>query len=573
MNSNPANIFSGRSPVMGRGGMAASSQPLATAAGLEILSKGGNAADAAVAVAAALNVTEPTSTGIGGDMFALYYEASSGAVSAVNGSGRAPASLTLERIRKEGLEDGIPPFHPYTITVPGACAGWCDLLERFGTLELTTILGPAILLAEDGFPVAPITSHFWKRAAERQLRAALNGLEMTLEGRGPEPGEVFRNHGLARTLSALAEGGKKAFYEGEIAASICSVIRQAGGCMELEDLAAHATTWEPAINAAYGDLRLWECPPNGQGLTALIALNILAGLDLPADPLSTQRLHLEIEALRLAFADTRWYVADPAVVHVPVEELLSETYAAERRKLIDPHLATLDQSRGLPVAGSDTVYFCTADKWGNACSFINSNYMGFGTGIVPSGRGFTLQNRGANFSLEAGHPNVLAPRKRPYHTIIPGMITGKKKVEKRKIIENRESINERSQDEPSNIDSPFPTNEVLFAAFGVMGGFMQPQGHLQVFLALANGLDPQSALELPRFCLLDGSSGDPVALEDGFPEAVYADLEKRGHKIQKVSGWERALFGRGQIILRDPVTGVLTGGSDPRADGCAMALI
>jgi gamma-glutamyltranspeptidase / glutathione hydrolase len=586
MNSDPANIFNSRSPVMGQGGMVASSQPLATAAGLEILSDGGNAADAAVAVAAALNVTEPTSTGIGGDMFALYYEAGSGAISALNGSGRAPAALSLERVQKEGLQAGIPPFHPYTVTVPGACAGWCDLLERFGSLERTTILAPAIRLAEEGFPVEPITSHFWKRAAERQLKASLNGRELTLEGRGPEPGEIFRNPGLARTFQAVAEGGKRAYYEGEIAASICSVIGKAGGCMELEDLAVHLSTWEAPISANYGDLRLWECPPNGQGLTALIALNILAGLDLPADPLSTQRLHLEIEALRLAFADTRWYVADPAVVHVPVEELLSEAYAAERRRLIDPRIATLDQSRGLPVAGSDTVYFCTADKWGNACSFINSNYMGFGTGIVPSGWGFSLQNRGANFSLEAGHPNALAPRKRPYHTIIPAMITRKTISENResilekKRVENRDSIFDRKQKDLSNIDSPISNNgslisndEYLFSAFGVMGGFMQPQGHLQVFLALANGIDPQSALNLPRFCLLDGSASDPVALEDGFPEEVYADLAERGHKVQKVSGWDRALFGRGQVILRDPVTGVLTGGSDPRADGCAMTLI
>jgi len=543
MNQNNSDIYTGRSPVMGRGGMVASSQPLATAAGLEILSKGGNAADAAVAVAAALNVTEPTSTGIGGDMFALFYDAGTGRISALNGSGRAPAALTLEKVQKEGLGDGIPPFHAYNVTVPGACAGWSDLIECHGSLPLTDLLAPAIRLAEEGFPVAPITSHFWKRAAERQLNTSLNGRELTIDGRGPEPGEIFRNPGLARTLKAVAEGGKKAFYEGEIGASICAVIRQAGGCMKPEDLAAHVSTWEEPIGATYNELRLWECPPNGQGLTALLALNILARLDLPSDPLSPDRLHLEIEALRLAFADTRWFVADPAVVHVPVKELLSENYAAGRRKQIDPHYAGTDQQRGTPVAGSDTVYFCTADRWGNACSFINSNYMGFGTGIVPPGWGFSLQNRGANFSLEPGHPNVLAPRKRPYHTIIPGMITREK--------------------------APIS----LFAAFGVMGGFMQPQGHLQVFLALAQGLDPQSALELPRFCILDGTAGGSIGLEEGIPSETMTDLQRRGHKIEKVSGWERALFGRGQVILRDPSTGVLTGGSDPRADGCAMGLI
>lgn len=525
--------------------MAASSQPLATAAGLEILARGGNAADAAVATAAALNVTEPTSTGIGGDMFALFYEAASGEVSALNGSGRAPAALTLDLLREKELAE-LPPFHPYTITVPGACAGWCDLLERRGSLDLPTVLAPAIRLAEDGFPVAPVTSYFWQRAAGGQLAGSLNGAELTLDGRGPRPGEVFRNPGLARTFRAVAEGGKRAFYEGEIAEAIVSTLRQAGGCMTAADLAAHTSTWDEPVSAVFGGLRLWECPPNGQGLTALIALNILAGFDLPPDPLSPDRLHLEIEALRLAFADTRWYVADPAVVHVPVEALLSEAYAAERRNLLDPQRARLDQERGSPVAGSDTVYFCVVDRWGNACSFINSNYMGFGTGIVPSGWGFSLQNRGHNFSLEAGHPNLLAPGKRPYHTIIPAMITK---------------------------DHGAKTAGELIAAFGVMGGFMQPQGHLQVFLALQQGLDPQAALDLPRFCIGDGTPGGEVALEQGIPEATLADLVGRGHRVRRVSGWERALFGRGQVILRDPESGLLTGGSDPRADGCAMTLV
>ena len=540
---NPEPVFtSGRSPVMGRGGMVASSQPLATAAGLEILAKGGNAADAAVAVAAALNVTEPTSTGIGGDMFALYFDGRTGVITAINGSGRAPAALTLERLQEEGLDE-LPPFHPYTVTVPGTCAGWVDLLERHGSLDLSHVLAPAINLAESGFPVAPITSYFWRRGADRQLKEYQNGREMTIDGRGPNPGEIFQNPGLARTFKKVAEGGKNAFYEGEVAEAICETIHKAGGCLSMEDLASHKSTWDTPISTTYKGLRLWECPPNGQGITALIALNILEGFDLLSlGPLSGDRLHLEIEALRLAFADTRWYVADPSVVHVPLQELLSKAYAAERRKLVDPQVATLDQERGSPVAGSDTVYFCVVDKFGNACSFINSNYMGFGTGIVPSGWGFTLQNRGANFSLVPGHPNVLAPGKRPYHTIIPAMIT-------------RE------------------TDGSLYGPFGVMGGFMQPQGHLQVFLALANGIDPQSALDLPRFCITDGTSGGKVALEAGIPRAATADLLRRGHQVQRVSGWERALFGRGQIILRETATGVLTAGSDPRADGCAMTLI
>jgi gamma-glutamyltranspeptidase/glutathione hydrolase len=531
--------------------MVASSQPLATAAGLEILYLGGNAADAAVATAAALNVTEPTSTGLGGDMFALFYDAATGQMTALNGSGRAPASLTLELLRKNGFgvwatvggtrESPLQPYHPYTITVPGACAGWCDLIERHGAMSLSSVLTPAIRLADEGFPVAPVASHFWQRAADRQLKESLNGREMTIDGRGPNPGELFRNPGLARTLRTIAAGGKKAYYEGEIAEAIAATIQQAGGCLTVDDLAAHVSTWDEPISTPCGGLRLWECPPNGQGITALLALNILEGFALPSDPLSADRLHLEIEALRLAFADTRWFVADPRVVHVPVNELISKEYAAGRRKLIDPKKATLDQQRGTPVAGSDTVYFCVVDQWGNACSFINSNYMGFGTGIVPHGWGFTLQNRGHNFSLEPGHPNVLAPRKRPYHTIIPAMIT-------------RE------------------TDGSLFGPMGVMGGFMQPQGHLQVFLALAQGLDPQTALDMPRFCIGDGTAGGEVALENGIPEETIVDLTKRGHLVRKVMGWERELFGRGQVIVRDQETGILTGGSDPRADGCAMTL-
>jgi gamma-glutamyltranspeptidase/glutathione hydrolase len=532
-----------RSPVMGRGGMTASSQPLATAAGLEILSLEGNAADAAVAMAAVLNVAEPTSTGIGGDMFALFYEAATGQVTALNGSGRAPASLTLDRLRKEGLTR-LPPYHPYTVTVPGACAGWCDLIERHGSLDLPIVLAPAIHLAEDGFPVAPVTSHFWQRAAERQLASALNGQEMTIEGLGPKPGEIFRNPGLARCLRSVAEGGKSAFYTGKIAAGIVATLEQAGGCMTMADLAVHNSTWDEPISTTYDGLRLWECPPNGQGIAAILALNLLEGFDLPHDPLDPLRLHLEIEAMRLAFADTRWFVADPGKVEIPIQQLISKEYAAERRKLIDEQRATLDQVRGSPVDGSDTVYFCVVDQWGNACSFINSNYMGFGTGIVPKSWGFTLQNRGHNFSLDPAHPNALAPGKRPYHTIIPAMIT-------------------RSED------------GTLVGPMGVMGGFMQPQGHLQVFLALAQGLDPQSALDMPRFCIGDGTAGGVVSLEHGIPYPTLAELKKRGHpvKSRRVAGWGRALFGRGQVILRDSGTGLLTGGSDPRADGCAMLQI
>lgn len=533
-----------RSPVFGTRGMVATSQPLATAAGLEILSRGGNAADAAVAAAAALNVTEPTSTGIGGDMFALYWDATEKKVTALNGSGRAPAALTLEKALAVAQNNELPPFHPYTVTVPGACAGWCDLVERHGLLSMAEILAPAIHLAEEGFPVAPLTAHFWQRGAERQLHNAPNGHEMTLGGRAPKPGEVFRNPGLGRTLRAVAAGGKQAFYEGEIASAIVHVLAQAGGVMTRDDLSAHTSTWEVPLSVTYKGLRVYECPPNGQGITALMALNILEGFDLSnLPPLSAERLHLEIEALRLAFADARWYVADPSVADVPVAGLLSKPYAAERRALIAPQRATINPLRGAPVTSSGTVYLSVVDRWGNACSFINSNYMGFGTGIVPQGWGFTLQNRGHNFRLEPVHPNVLAPRKRPYHTIIPALAT-------------RES------------------DGSLFASFGVMGGFMQPQGHVQVLLSLVeDGADPQTALDQPRFCIEPEDKHGRVLLEEGISLDVMSRLAEMGHPVQPVTGWGRAAFGRGQIIVRHPETGVLMGGSDPRADGCAMTLV
>lgn len=533
-----------RSCVYGRGGIVATSQPLATAVGLEIISKGGNAADAAVACAAVLNVTEPTATGIGGDMFALYFDGQTKQITALNGSGRAPAALTLERLRREGITAAeLPVFHAHTVTVPGACAGWCDLIERHGSLSMSDILAPAIRYADEGFPVAPLTSYFWARGVDRQLKSALNGFELTIGGRAPRAGEIFRNPGLARTLAVVASDGRQGFYRGPIAESIVSVVKEAGGCLSLEDMASHVCTWESPLSITYRGLRVYECAPNGQGITALIALKLLEGFDLAAlSSLSTQRMHLMIEAMRLAFADARWYVTDPTFAKIPVEELLSAEYAHGRRKLIDRQRASVDPTHGTPVASSNTVYLSVVDKSGNACSFINSNYWGFGTGIVPRGWGFTLQNRGHNFSLDPQHPNVLAPRKRPYHTIIPAMVT-------------RES------------------DHSLYASYGVMGGFMQPQGHVQVLAALADAkLDPQSALDLPRFCIKVEAAGGRVAIEEGMPQETIVGLRKMGHPIDEVSGYERALFGRGQVILRDEDTGVLCAGSDPRADGCAMAL-
>ena len=522
----------------GAGGMVASSQVAASEAGASILRAGGNAADAAIAVAAALNVTEPTSTGLGGDCFALYHDAATRQVTALNGSGRAPARLSLEHLRATGIAE-LPPFHAHTVTVPGACAGWCDLIEKHGSLPMADILAPAIRLAEEGAPIGEITAHFWARGVERQGKATNFG-EMTIDGRAPRAGERFRNPGLARTLRAVASGGKDAFYRGEIAAAIVRVLDQNGGVMSADDLSSHVSTWDQPISTVYRGIRVWECPPNGQGITALLGLNILEGFELAGqDPLGPERFHLLVEAMRLAFADTRWYVTDPTTNKVPVAELLSADYAARRRALIDPARATVDVERGSPVAGSDTVYFCVVDGRGNACSFINSNYMGFGTGMVPKGWGFTLQNRGHNFSLDPSHPNALAPRKRPYHTIIPGMMTR--------------------------------ADGSLYAPFGVMGGFMQPQGHVQVVVDLIDdGLEPQAAVDRPRFCIDPVDGAGKVHLETGVPAATADALKARGHGIVAgVSGYERALFGRGQIIRHD-AGGVLAAGSDPRADGKAI---
>ncbi|HWU87361.1 MAG TPA: gamma-glutamyltransferase, partial [Kofleriaceae bacterium] len=446
---------------------------------------------------------------------------------------------TLDLLRAQHLAE-LPPFHAHTVTVPGACAGWVDLIARHGSLPMSRILEPAIRLAEDGFPVGENTAYFWGRGLERQ-RGAANLEELSIDGRAPRAGETFRNPGLARTLRAIAAGGADAFYRGEIADAIARVVQESGGALTAADLAAHTSTWDEPISTTYRGMRVWECPPNGQGITALLALNLLEGFELRGqDPLGADRAHLLVEALRVAFADTRWYVADPRVAKVPVAELLSKDYAARRRALVDPKRAAADVARGAPVAGTDTVYFCTVDGRGNACSFINSNFMGFGTGIVPKGWGFTLQNRGFGFSLDPRHPNALAPRKRPYHTIIPGMITR--------------------------------ADGSLYAPFGVMGGFMQPQGHVQVVVGLFDdGAAPQAVLDRPRFCIEPVDGAVRVQLEAGLPAATAAELRARGHDIvADVGGYDRAVFGRGQLIVRDP-DGRLTGASDPRADGEARA--
>lgn len=559
-----------RSVVWGTKGVVASTQPLANEAGLEILRKGGNAADAAVAVAAALNITEPCNCGIGGDIFVLYWNEKEKTLKGLNGSGRSPAALTLDKARELGINGKeIPLGSPHAVTVPGAPAGFVDTVEHFGSgkVSLKDVLDPAIRLGEGGFPVSELTAGLWARSEKLLQRASANGGEMlTPEGKAPLPGQIFKNPTLAKSFRTIAEHGKKGYYEGPIAEAIVEVLKEKGGLLELSDLAAHKSELVMPISYTYHDsFTLHECPPNGQGLTPLIALGIieemqaLGLIDLESVPyMGTAYCHAVIEALRLAFADTRAYIADTEHGHVPVEELLNKDYLRSRAKLFDPKKATVDVRRGSPLASSDTVYLTTADEEGNACSFIFSNYAGFGTGIIPKDCGFTLQNRGAGFTLEKGHPNCLAGKKRPYHTIIPAMVT---------------------------------KGDELFMAFGVMGGFMQPQGHLQVMLnMLHQGFHPQNALDAPRLCISagmpdastadSGKAGDvnsDVFFEQGIDPKVVEELGKMGHVVKMVEGDSRLMFGRGQIIQKkvDPVSGQLVwaAGSDPRGDGHATAQI
>jgi gamma-glutamyltranspeptidase / glutathione hydrolase len=528
-----------RSPVLALNGIVASSQPLASQAGIEILKRGGNAADAAVACAAVLNVTEPMSTGVGGDCFALFYDAKKKEVLGINGSGRAPAGLSIDVVKDAGIQGiSIPSSSPHAVTVPGAVAGWIDTVERFGQLPIADVLKPAILLAIRGFPVAPLTALAWSTGVGK-LKKAPNGNELLRDGVAPEPGQIFKNPRLAKVLMAIAEHDKAGFYDGWVAKSIVDTLEAIGGIMTLDDLKVHRSTFDTPITINYRGIDVHEIPPNGQGITALMALNILEGFDLSGlNPESPDYYHLLIESLRLAFSDARQFVADPAFVAVPVADLLSKEYAASRRGLIDQAKANLGFPAGAPAGSSDTVYLCAADGEGNACSFINSNYEAFGTGIIPAKTGFVLQNRGSNFNLDPGHSNKLEPGKRPYHTIIPAMAT---------------------------------KDGELWAAFGVMGGFMQPQGHVQVFsLMVDHEHDPQAALDAPRFCIEGGFPGGAVLLEDSIPLSTRDELKTRGHPTRVLSGFARSLFGRGQIIRRDPSNGVLWAGSDPRSDGCAI---
>ena len=524
---------------MARRGMVAASNPLAAQAGLNILRQGGSAADAAVAASAVMNVTEPGACGIGGDCFALYFDAKTRRVTALNGSGRAPAALTREDVLAQGWT-AMNPLHAHAVTVPGAVRGWEDLLRRHGRMSLAQVLTDAIHYAEDGYPVAPTFGTGWM-AAENFLKQAANADEYLPDGKAPQPGQVVQLPSLARTLRLIAEGGADAFYSGPVADAIVSSLQEKGSVMTHDDLKNHGSTWDEPILTDYRGVTVYECPPNGQGLAALLAMNIASVFDLRSLPWdSPERLHLMVESMRLAWVDARQHIADMSRAQVPLDVLLSQQYAAQRAQLIsqDRTMTPPLPYQELPQ-GSDTIYLCAVDGEGNACSFIKSLYMGFGVGIVARGTGVWLQNRGAGFSLEEGHPNALEGGKRPYHTIIPGMAMR---------------------------DGEF------WGCFGVMGGFMQPQGHFQVMSAmLDDDLNPQDALNRPRWYIEDGRPDGQLLLEVGIPVETMARLAEMGHQVRPVAGRGRGTFGRGQIIRRDPYTGVLFGGSEPRADGVVAA--
>ncbi len=522
-----------RSPVIASR-VVATSHPLAVQAGIEMLRRGGNAVDAAIATAITLTIVEPTSNGIGGDAFALVWDGER--LYGLNGSGRAPKALTLEAVTAVGHKT-MPTRGWLPVTVPGAPAAWRDLHRRFGRLPFEALFEPAIFYAEQGHPVAPIVAQYWGYAAH--VYAQLTDLEFagwhktfTQNGRAPEAGEVWASPDHARTLRRLAQSHCDDFYHGKLAETIVRFAQETGGLLSSQDLKEHTSTWVEPIKTSYREYDVWEIPPNGQGIVALIGLNILEDFELARHPRdSAESFHLQIEALKLAFADGLRYIADPECVPVPVKELLDKKYATKRRALIGDR--ALDPLPGDPYAGG-TVYLCTADADGMMVSFIQSNYMGFGSGIVVPGTGIALHNRGACFALDPQHPNALAPGKRPYHTIIPGFLTKDSKA---------------------------------IGPFGVMGGFMQPQGHIQMIVnTIDYQMNPQASLDAPRWQWLKNKE---IEIESDADLKIVEGLRARGHEVTLAEAGGR--FGRGQIIWRLP-SGAYIAGSDKRADGYAAGI-
>lgn len=519
-----------RNVVYGKKGMVATSQPLAAQAGLQILREGGNAIDAAIATAACLTVVEPTSNGIGSDAFALVWV--KGELHGLNASGQAPEKLTVEAVKEAGYEKDMPIHGLIPVTVPGAPGAWAELSKRFGKLPLTQVLAPAIDYAENGFPLSPTLAKFWKKAFVK-FSEILKGEEFTPwfetfapNGKAPEAGEIWSSKGHAQTLRLIAETNAEAFYQGELAEQIDAFSKKHGGLIRKSDLEAFKPEWVDPISVNYRGYDVWEIPPNGQGLIALHALNILKGYEFDAKE-EVETYHKQIEAMKLAFTDGLKYITQPESMSVTVDDILSEEYAADRRSLIGDEALTPEP--GQPQRGG-TVYLSTADGEGNMVSFIQSNYMGFGSGIVIPNTGISLQNRGNNFSLDPSHDNYLEPGKKTYHTIIPGFLT-----------KDGEAV----------------------GPFGVMGGFMQPQGHVQVVMNTVDfHLNPQASLDAPRWQWTEGKT---VLVEPQFPDHIAQALERKGHHIVKTV--DPGQFGRGQIIWRDKDNGVLSGGTESRTDG------
>jgi len=538
--------FASRSEALSTRGMVATSQVFATQAGLDILRSGGNAVDAAIAANAVLGLTEPTGCGIGGDLFAMVWEPDKDTPAGLNASGRAPRSLNLEVFRKAGL-DYIPARGPLPVSTPGAVDGWFELHARFGRMDFAELLGPAIALAREGFPVAQLTADAW--AMNVRVLAEYPGFADSFMpgGAAPAKGQVFRNPRLAATYELLAKDGREAFYRGEIAWKIAAYMRENGGYLDESDLASHASEWIRPVSSSYRGNDVYALPPNTQGIATLQILNLLEQHDLASAGFgSVEHLHLLTEAKKLAFEDRARFYADPSFAPAPVDELISKEYALERGRLIDPEHAATAVVHGDPrLDTAQTVYLAAGDSDGLLVSLIQSNFRGMGSGMTPADLGFVLQNRGELFNLDEDHPNALVPGKRPFHTIIPGL-------------------------------ARFSSGERL--AFGVMGGGMQPQGQAQIIANVVDfGMDLQAAGDAPR-AYHGGSSqptghaaaadGGQLALEPGFQAEVRRQLAGMGHNLS-YTPW---VFGGYQAVKHDSKTGVLTGASDPRKDGQAAGL-
>ena len=533
--------FATRSEVIARHGMAATSQPLVTQIALDVLKAGGNAVDAAIAANAAQGLMEPVGNGIGGDLFAIVWDAESQALYGLNASGRSPRSLSLQWFADQGYET-IPSYGPLPVSVPGCVDGWFELHARFGSRPMAELLDPAIRYAREGFPVTELIAYYWDRSVPRLSQFPGFTKQFTVDGRAPRKGEIWRNPFLANTLARIAGGGRDAFYEGVVAKTIADYVQAQGGFLSEADLAAHTSEWVEPVSTDYRGYRVWELPPNTQGVAALQMLNILEGFDLAAAGFgSPDHLHWFTEAKKLAFEDRARYYTDPDFADIPLERLLSKSYAAEQRARIDKGKAAKAYPDPASLQSGDTIYLTVADEAGNMVSLIQSNYRGMGSGMTPPGLGFILQNRGELFALDPTHANRFEPGKRPFHTIIPAFITH---------------------------------DGAPWVSFGLMGGAMQPQGHVQIVTNLIDfGMNLQEAGDAPRIYHEGSSSptgpvmsdGGQLYLESGFDYSTVRALMGRGHRI----GSARGPYGGYQAILRDPESGVYFGASESRKDGQA----